>query len=213
MNKKTIYAIVFLVGGYILAQAVADVGATKLIEVKGVVMPAGTIMFALTFTLRDLLHKRLGRDWARAAIIAAGVFNVIQAGYLAWMARVPSPVFFGLGEAWAAVFSVVPAITAGSIIAELISELIDTEVYHLVKKKAEKLPQWTRVLISNGISAPIDSFIFAALAFTILPPIFGGEALPLAAAFGITSGQIIFKYIVTAVSMPTIYLVKDESII
>jgi hypothetical protein len=40
--------------------------------------------------------------------------------------------------------------------------------------------------------------------------LFGAAAIPFAAAMSIVSGQIIFKAIVTVVSMPGIYLVRDE---
>lgn len=207
MNTKQIWTIVLLVGAYVICQAVADVGATKLIEVGGVVMPAGTLVFALTFTVRDLLHKRLGKEWARAAIVAAGLFNVFQAAYLAIMARLPAPVFFEGGEAWAAIFAIVPAITIGSIAAEVVSELVDTEVYHFVHTKTA-LPQWVSVLASNMVSLPLDSFIFGTLAFVLLPVVLGGEALPFGVAMSIVGGQIVFKAIVTLVSLPTIYIVR-----
>ena len=126
------------------------------------------------------------------------------------MAKLPSPPFYGLHEAWSAIFGLVPAIVIASITAEVVSELIDTEVYHVWKAKLPKLPQWSRVLVSNGISLPIDSLIFGVLAFVWLPPLFGGEAIPLIAVWGIVAGQIIWKAIVTLVSLPGIYLVKDE---
>lgn len=210
MTKKQIWIVVALVGGYILCQAVADVGATKLVSVGNAVVPAGTFIFAVTFTLRDLLHKRLGKEWARAAIVCAGFFNIIQAVYLAGMARLPSPPFFELAEPWSAVFSLVPAITIASIAAELISELVDTEVWHFWRAKLGRLPQWSAVLASNTISLPLDSLIFGSLAFTILPPFFGAHALPFKVAMGIVGGQIIWKAAVTVISLPTIYLVKER---
>lgn len=213
MNNKSVWIIVFLVGGYILCQAIADVGATKLITVAGIAMPAGSLIFAFTFTLRDLLHKRLGKEWARAAIVAAACFNIFQALYLALMARLPSPPFFQYGEAWASIFAVVPAITLGSIIAEVVSELTDTEIYSLWKSKFPKAPQWSRVLVSNAVSLPVDSLVFAMLAFVFLPPLFGAEPLPVYAALSLVVGQIVFKAIITLVSMPLIYTVKDEKLV
>jgi len=72
-QRENVFTIVLVIGAYLVAQAVADVGATKLVQVGGVVIPGGTFVFALTFTLRDLIHKRLGKEWARAAIITAGL--------------------------------------------------------------------------------------------------------------------------------------------
>lgn len=211
MSKQTIRAIVLLVGTYVMAQAIADIGATKLVEIGGVVMPGGTFIFALTFTLRDMIHKRLGREWARMTIFAAAGLNVLLAAYLLAISRLPSPDFFALGDAWRAIFAIVPAITIGSIVAELASELTDTEVYHFWKTRFPRAPQWSRVVASNFVSLPVDSIIFTALAFVLLPPLFGAESMPLGQAITrIASGQILYKAAVTLVSLPLIYTVEDR---
>jgi uncharacterized integral membrane protein (TIGR00697 family) len=155
MSKTVIRAIVILIGTYIMAQAIADIGATKLIEIGGVVMPGGTFIFALTFTLRDMIHKRLGREWARMAIFTAAALNVLLAVYMLILSRLPSPDFFALGDSWNAIFAIVPAITIGSIVAELASELTDTEVYHFWKTRFPAAPQWSRVLVSNAVAYPL----------------------------------------------------------
>ena len=210
MSKTVIRAIVILIGTYIMAQAIADIGATKLIEIGGVVMPGGTFIFALTFTLRDMIHKRLGREWARMAIFTAAALNVLLAVYMLILSRLPSPDFFALGDSWNAIFAIVPAITIGSIAAELASELTDTEVYHFWKTRFPAAPQWSRVLVSNAVSLPIDSIVFTLLAFVLLPPVFGAEAMPFGAAVTrIASGQILYKAAVTVLSLPLIYTVKD----
>ena len=213
MSKRNIWVIVLLVGGYVICQAIADIGATKLVQIGSVVIPAGTFIFTITFTLRDMLHKRLGKDWARVSIIAAGLFNVVMAVYLALMVALPSPPFYELAEAWNSIFALVPAIGIASITAEVVSELIDTEVYHFQKERFPRWPQWSRVLVSNAVSLPIDSFIFAVLAFVLLPPLFGQEGLPFMAAMALVIGQIIWKAVVTVVSLPGIYLVKEEPIV
>lgn len=213
MDRKTIWAIVALVGGYVLAQAVADVGATRLVQIGRLVLPGGTFIFAATFTLRDLLHKRLGKEWARAAIVMAAVFNIIQSVYLAWIGRLPYPPFYAVGDAWGQAFALVPSITLASIIAEVVSELVDTEVYHAFVQRVGQRFQWARVLVSNAVSLPLDSVIFSTLAFVLLPRLLGGDVLPLGAALSLGMGQIVYKAAVTLVSLPTIYLVAEKPLL
>lgn len=210
MDKRTIWVITVLVGGYIFAQAIADIAATKLVQIGPFAVPAGTIIFTVTFTLRDMIHKRLGMEWARACIWMAAIFNLAMAFYLRAMAALPAPDYYPFTEAWSSIFSFVPAIVLASIAAELVSELIDTEVYQWWRNTRRDAPQWTRVLVSNAVSLPIDSILFASLAFLILPPLFGTNALPLAALPPIIAGQILLKAIITFVSMPLIYLVKEK---
>lgn len=211
MTKKTIWTIVFIVGAYVACQLIADVAATKFIEIRGIVMPGGTLIFALSFTMRDVVHKRLGKEWARAAIVSAAGLNLLLAAYIYLVSSIPSPVFFQYGEAWNGIFAIVPAITIASIVAELVSTLVDTEVYQFWKTKFPAFPQWSRVLASNVVSLPIDTLVFSVLGFVLLPMVLGGDPMPFAAALArVVSGQAIYKLAVTFISMPLIYGVSDN---
>lgn len=208
---KAIRIAVFLVGLYIGAQVIADVAATKMVTMWGITLPAGSIMFALTFTLRDMIHKRLGKDWAIAAIVTAAIINLFSAAYLMWMASMDAPDFYPFAEEWNAIFALVPSITVASIIAEVISELVDTIVYDFWYRymvRGHGFWQWTAVVASNFVSLPLDSLIFGTLAFVVLPHVFGGEPIPFNAAMTIVGGQIVWKALVTVVSMPAIYAVR-----
>lgn len=213
MSRKNVWAITALVGLYVICQAIADVGATRLLQIGSIVLPGGTFIFAVTFTLRDLLHKRLGKEWARAAIVLAGGFNVLQAVYLSAIGHLPAPAFAQLAGAWSQIFAIVPSITVASIVAEVVSELIDTEVYHFWSHRFRRLPQWTRVVVSNAISLPVDSLIFATLAFVFLPPLLGGDSMPFLTALSLVAGQIVYKAAVTLISLPGIYLVKERPLL
>jgi uncharacterized integral membrane protein (TIGR00697 family) len=200
-SRSAVWAIVLLVGGYIFAQALADVTATKVISIAGFFIPAGTLVFTVTFTLRDMIHKRLGLEWARASIIAAGGLNLVMALYLALVAALPPAPFWPWQEAWAGIFGLLPRIVIASIIAEVVSELVDSEIYSAWSVRMPGAPQWTRVLVSNGVSLPLDSVIFIVIAFA------GTMAVPdlLALAWG----QVAIKAIITVISLPAIYLVRE----
>lgn len=200
--KKPEFAIVLLVGVYVALQLIADVTATKIVGIAGITLPAGTFVFALTFTWRDMIHKRLGKTWAQAAIWVAALCNVGMALYFMFAVSLPPAYFWPLQEAFADVLSIVPRIAIASIIAELISELIDTEIYHALIKRVRDRHQYLRVLGSNAVSLPIDSVIFTVLAFA--------GVLPAEAMLMIMLGQTVFKMAVTVVSMPLIYLIPRK---
>ena len=203
MKKPSIYTIVFLIAGYITCQLVADVTAVKIVSLWGLTFPAGTFVFTITFTWRDMLHKRLGKEWARAAIISAAVMNLFMAGYFMFASELTPAIFWQNQAAFDATLSIVWRIALASIAAEVISELIDTEVYHQVMHRLGSRHQWARVIVSNAVSLPIDSLIFTTLAF--------GGTMPIAGLWAIAKGQIVFKGIVTGVSLPLIYTVPEQS--
>lgn len=210
LSKKSIWAIVTLVGLYVASQLIADVAATRLVELRGVIMPAGTLIFALTFTVRDLVHKRLGTEWALAAIWTAAGANVLLSFYLLGMAYLPAPDFYDYQDAWSEIFHLVPAITFGSIIAELAGHLTDTYVFAWWRKMVQDRFDWSWVIVSNAAGIPVDSIVFNLAAFVLLPPLFGSEALPIGVALGLSGGQMLYKAIVAILSAPTIYLVQSK---
>jgi uncharacterized integral membrane protein (TIGR00697 family) len=200
--RKLVRWAVVLCGVYFLCQIVADVAASKMVSVGNFVMPAGTFIYAITFTVRDLIQKRLGYKVALLTIFAAGAFNVAMALYFMFTVRMPTPPFAMEGAAaYASVVGIaVPRIVIASIIAELVSELVDTGFYELWQNALGQRLQWGRVVASNAVSVPIDSFAFGFLAFYGVFPV--GDIVALAI------GQIVLKYFVSLCGPPLlIYLV------
>lgn len=192
---------VWIVAAYVAAQMMADVLSLKIALVAGFSIDAGTFIYPFTFTLRDMVHKLLGRAAARSVILAAGAINLVMAalfGFAAWLPADPS---WALQQEFAAVLTPVWRIVMASIAAELISEFTDTEVYHLWVTRITRRFQWARVLVSNGISVPLDSLVFSWGAF--------GGRYAAATVWSIFFSNIVVKGAVTLASLPAIYLIPD----
>ncbi|MBP7962658.1 MAG: queuosine precursor transporter, partial [Caldilineaceae bacterium] len=108
----------------------SDIASLKIGVVGGLAVDMGTFIYPLTFTLRDVVHKVLGRKNARVIIFTAAGVNLFMAAYLLWAASVPSDAGWGLGAEFSAILAPVWRIVVASILAELVSELMDTEIYH-----------------------------------------------------------------------------------
>ena len=193
---------VVVVAAYAAAQMLSDIASLKIGVVAGFAVDMGTFIYPITFTLRDLVHKTLGKQAARTLIVSAGAINVFMAGYLMWAASVPGDPTWGLNEAFGAILAPVWRIVVASIIAEVVSELIDTEIYHWFVTSITRRYQWARVLSSNSVSVPIDNIIFAVGAF--------GFVLPWSVVWEIFWFNLIVKYAVTLVSLPLIYIGTDR---
>jgi len=186
---------------YIAVQMLSDIGSLKIALVAGFSVDAGTFLYPLTFTLRDLVHKRLGARAARLAILLAGGINLAMAGFLAFSAWLPSDPSWGLGREFAGVLGPVWRIVIASIAAELAAELIDTEIYQLWVSRVTRRLQWLRVLSSNAVSVPLDTLIFCWGAF--------GGRLPAGTIWSIVAANLILKAAVSLASLPAIYLVRE----
>lgn len=188
---------------YIAAQLLSDIASLKITLIAGFSMDAGTFIYPLTFTIRDLIHKRLGKQTARTVIILAAGVNLFMALFFHFTAWLPQDPAWGLGNEFSAILGPVWRIVIASIIAEVFSELLDTEVYHLWQKRVTKKYQWLRVLFSNAVSIPVDSLIFCWGAF--------GFILPHSVVWSIFFANVLVKGAVTIFSLPTIYLVKERT--
>ncbi len=124
---------------YIAAVLVANYTATWFIPLPifGMVS-VGTLVFGITFTQRDRVH-RYGRKAVYLMIFIAAVGMVFESLFL----DVP----------W--------RIITASFIAIILSETADTEVYHRLLRR----PWMQRVIGSNLVSIPLDSVLFNVIAF------------------------------------------------
>jgi len=190
-------------GAYVAAQMLADIASLKIISVGGYAVDAGTLIYPFTFTLRDMIHKIGGRTAAHTMIWLAAAINVFMAAFFWLVSWWPADPDVGPQLEFGQVLAPVWGIVIASIVAEVVAELIDTEVYTRWVSRFGERHQWGRVLSSNAVAIPVDSFLFVGLAtlFGVFPP---------EVAISIFWLNVIIKGAVTVVSIPWIYLVKPQ---
>ena len=188
---------------YVTAQILSNIASLQIVLFAGLSFDAGTFIYPITFTLRDVAHKILGTKQVRLLIILSAGINVIMSVFFWFVAQLTPDTTAGSSQLWGNVLAPVWRITAASILSMLISELVDTEVYHLWVKKITTKVQWTRVLVSNSISVPLDSLLFSFLAF------YG--VMPVESVWQIFIANVIIKMLVTLVSLPMIYMARDRA--
>lgn len=98
----------------------------------------GTLVFGITFTQRDRVH-RAGRFWVYLMLVITTILASIQSYFL--------------DVSW--------RIIVASTLAILLAETADTEVFQRLRDR-----RWiVRVIGSNAVSVPLDSVIFTVVAF------------------------------------------------
>jgi uncharacterized integral membrane protein (TIGR00697 family) len=127
------------------------------------------------------------------------------------VARAPSHESYPLGDEFQAVLGPLWRIVVASIVAEVVSELLDTEVYHWFVRRVTTRFQWARVAVSNAVSIPVDNAIFAVGAFGALPFLADDAfTLPWDAVWDIFVVNLTVKALVSAASLPLIYMSPDR---
>ncbi len=202
-NPDLLLAAILVSVFYVAAQMMSDIASLRIVMIANFSIDAGTFIYPLTFTLRDMVHKVAGIKIARMLILAAAGVNLVMALLFKVVAILPPDYSVGPQEEFGLVLAPVWRIVAASIIAEVIAELIDTEGYRFWVDKVTHKYQWARVLFSNAISIPIDSFVFSYLAFwgTLVPGV----------VLSIFISNMIIKGITTIISIPGIYLVPERN--
>lgn len=202
MTQRTLNTIVILVGAYLAAQIFADITSLRIVLIAGFSIDAGTLVYPFTFTLRDLVHKVAGVHVARALIFLAAGLNIAMAALFWLVAQLPADPAVGAQLEFATVLAPVWRIVFASILAEVVSELLDTEAYRLWGRRFGNRYQWGRVLVSNAVSVPVDSAVFVVGAFA--------GVLPADVVLSIFAANVLLKSAVTLVSLPGIYIVKGR---
>jgi uncharacterized integral membrane protein (TIGR00697 family) len=202
---------VVVVAAYVGAQLVSNVASLKIGIVAGQSVDMGTFIYPITFTLRDVVHKLLGRRNARAMIVATAGANLFMVGYLLASTKIAADPNYALASDYDRLFSPLWRLVFASILAQVVAELVDTEVYHWWVTKVTRRYQWSRVLVSNSVSVPIDNLIFAVGAFGALPLLTANAlTLPWADVWDIFLVNLVVKYLVTLCSLPFIYIAPDR---
>ena len=189
---------IILVGLYVACELIANVTASKPIQLGTIVVPAAIFIYTLTFTLIDLINESFGKEGARKVILTAFLANLLLAGYVQLAVILPPAAFYPGQEAFSRVLGSTPRIVFASLTAYLISSLIDAEIFSFWRARVQRL-KWTRVLVSNAISTWVDSVIFITLAFYGTMPV-----------WILIKGQYVIKIAITLLSLPLIYLVKGS---
>lgn len=181
---------------------IANIQVTKTIELFGLTATLGNIMYGTLFLATDALNERYGLKDAKRAVYL-GFFTmvamvVIMQGALLF---IPGPDDFA-HDALKTIFEVVPQIVLGSLIAYIVSQLLDVHVFQRIRNRyASKKTLYIRNIGSTMISQLVDSAIFVPIAF------FGLYETPVLVSIFLTTYFI--KLIVALLDTPFIYLMQS----
>jgi queuosine precursor transporter len=186
-------------GLFVTCLLTANVIATKLVIVGGLVLPAGVVIFPLSYIVGDVLTEVYGFAAARRVIWLGFACNVLMVAAI-WLAGElpPAPVWKGQA-AYAEIFAQTPRILAASFLAYLIGEFANSFTLARMKIATQGRWLWTRTVGSTIVGQGLDSVVFVAFAFAGL--------VPLAMLVTIIVAQWVTKVAYEAAATPLTYLV------
>lgn len=175
----------------------ANVIAAKLITVAGVVLPAGIVVFPLSYVLADVLTEVWGYAATRRVIWLGFACNGVMVTAIWAGGEIPAAPFWKGQAAYDALLGQAPRILAASFVAYLAGEFANAYVMAKVKIWTAGRWLWVRTIGSTVIGEGLDSLIFVGLAFAGI--------VPLGVLLSIIAGQWVAKVLYEAAATPFTY--------
>ena len=184
---------------YIFAVLLANLTATLFLPFEiapgtGILVSVGTLVFGLTFTQRDRMHRH-GRPFVYRVIFISAILNLIMLVSLRYiwgeglMAYLNAKDLKWLSDATAMLMENGWRVFLASFLAIIFAETADTEIFHYYRDKS-----WIgRVIRSNSVSIPVDSVLFNLIAFA------GSSFFPPVVLAKVILGEIVSKFVVSVV--------------
>ena len=189
-------AFIILLSIFAASITIASVLANKIISVFGLFVPAGILAYSITFICTDVISEVWGKERAKQTVLGGfialiSVLILVQIG-LIW----PKAPFWNNEAAFQSILGSTTRIIVASFIAYLISQFHDVWAFHFWKGVTNDRHLWLRNNLSTAVSQFLDSFIFIAIAFYGVMPI-----------WPLILGQWGIKIAIALFDTPVVYLV------
>jgi queuosine precursor transporter len=173
-------------------------------------LTCGVLLWPLEFIMTDIINEYYGPKAVRRISIIA-VILISYAFLMYYLAiHVPAADFWiasgtkkgipNMQSAFDGIFGQGMRIIVGSLVAFLVSQLVDVTVFHKIKKRTGEKHIWLRATGSTVVSQLVDSYIVLFIAFS---GIFTWQQI---LAIGIMNYT--YKFVMALVLTPVIYLVE-----
>ncbi len=193
---------------FVTSLIVSNIIAVKLFSFGPAYLPAGTIVFPVSYIFGDVLTEVYGYARARQIIwigFACNLFAVLI--IMLSIELPPAPIWRVLGSpeqsqrAFAALFGLAPRLLGASFVAYLAGEFLNSFVLARMKVATGGRYLWTRTIGSTLVGQFADSAFFVTLAFTGI--------IPSSGILGLVVSQWLVKSGYEVVATPLTYAVVN----
>jgi len=162
---------VVVVAVFISCLIAANIIAVKLVGIFGLVLPAGTIIFPLSYIFGDVLTEVYGYSQARRVIWLGFLCNLLVVVAI-WVAQILPPASHWDGQAaYQRILGFTPRLLVASFLAYLVGEFANSFVLAKMKIATNGRWLWTRTIGSTLIGEGLDSLVFITVAFVGVTPL------------------------------------------
>jgi uncharacterized integral membrane protein (TIGR00697 family) len=133
--------------------------------VDGVFVSVTVGLYSMTFLLANYLRELFGKEFAVRAIWMGLIGELLFVFATQFSLAAPSAPFWNNQAAFEAVFSITPRIFVASVLAYVIAEFTDVNVFHALSGLTKGRHLWLRNSTGTVVGQTVDSVIFYTVAF------------------------------------------------
>jgi uncharacterized integral membrane protein (TIGR00697 family) len=175
---------------------------------------AGTLLWPIVFIMTDIVNEYFGKrgvrfiSWTAVALILYGFLFAYAAIHLSpapwWIEVNQNQGVPDLQKAFAAIFGQGLWSIAGSVIAFLLSQLVDVAIFSYILKKTGSGHIWLRATGSTAVSQLVDSFVVIYIAFVLGPQKWSYDLF-----MAVATLNYIYKMLAAIALIPMLYLIRQ----
>jgi len=192
---------VALVAFFVTSLIVSNVAAVKPVQLLGLTMDAGNILFPLSYICGDVLTEVYGYRRARLVIWLGFACNLLAVGAFMLGQQLPAPAAWDGQAAYERILGFTPRLLLASVCGYLLGEFSNAAVLARLKVLTRGRLLWTRTIGSTLVGQGLDSTVFVLIAFT--------GVLPNALLATMILSQWLFKVAYEVAATPLTYLVVN----
>lgn len=178
-------------------------------------LTCGVLLWPLEFVMTDIVNEYYGPKAVRqVSFIAIGLISYAFLMFYAAI-HIPADTGFWTGSrtaegipdmqlAFSGIFGQGMWIIFGSLMAFLVSQILDAWVFHKIKKRTGEKHVWLRATGSTVISQLVDSFVVLFIAFKI------GQGWSYQRVVAICLVNYSYKFAMAFILTPVIYLIENR---
>jgi queuosine precursor transporter len=156
---------IIVVAVFITCLITANIIAVKLVDIGGLIIDAGTIIFPISYIVGDVLTEVYGFRRARRVIWLGFACNLLAVITIVIGQALPPAVFWDGQAAYDRILGYAPRLLVASFVAFLVGEFANSYVLARMKVATKGRWLWMRTIASTFVGQGLDSFIFVFIAF------------------------------------------------
>lgn len=166
-ETKETYSEIFLFISilFITCILVSNILASKIINIFGISMTGGVLVFPITYIIGDVLTEIYGYKKSKKIIIYGFICNLIMVILFYIAMKLPYPEYYLNQDAFVAVLSSTPRLLLASFIGYLVGGLTNSYIMDYIKNNSKIKYLWFRTITSTIIGEFLDTSIFLIIGF------------------------------------------------